>query len=94
MHMGDEPAPGVERKQSFEWRIGMDTERLHRIECIEFIVGEYAPGRDREVVGFRFGDMEKIAGDTGKDEGDCHDRAVGVECPGDSEDERDGDDDL
>ena len=94
MHMGDEPAPGVERKQSFEWRIGMNEERLYRIECIEFIVGEYALGRNREVIGFRFGDMEEIAGNTSENEGDRHDGAIGIECPGDSEDERDGDDDL
>ena len=67
---------------------------MDRIECVELVVGEDTFGRNREVVDFWFGDMEKIARDAGEDESDRHDGAVGIERPGDGEDEGDGDDNL
>jgi len=57
-------------------------------------MGEDTPAGDREVIDFRFGDMEEISGDAGEDERDRHDGAIGIERPGDDEDESDGDDNL
>ena len=94
VYVGDEPASGVKREQPIERRISMDEERLDRIEGVEFVMGEDTPAGDREVIDFRFGDMEEIPGDAGEDEGDCHDGAIGIERPGDDEDEGDGDDNL
>jgi len=57
-------------------------------------MGEDTPAGNREVIDFRFGDMEEISGDAGEDERDRHDGAIGIERPGDDEDESDGDDNL
>lgn len=83
-----------DREEIVERRISVDEERSDGIVGVEFVVREDAAVGQREPVLLGFGGMHEIADDANQDEGDRHQGAVGIERPGDDEDEQCGQDDT
>ncbi len=86
MDMRRQDASGPDREEVFERRISMDEERSDGIVGVEFIVREDAAVGQRETVLLGLGDMHQVADDADQDESDRHQRAIGIERPGDNED--------
>lgn len=94
MDMRDQAPLGMKRKKSVERRLGVNAKGLYRTKIVKFIVSEYAASGDGEVIYFWFSDMEQIAGDAHENKGNGHNRAIGVECPGNDKNESNGGNDL
>jgi len=88
MDMRRQDAGGPDRKEILEWRISMDEEGSDGIVGVEFIVSEDAAVGQRETVLLGLGDMHQVADNADQDEGDRHQRAIGIERPSDNEDKQ------
>lgn len=81
MNMGDEFAIGFDTQEVIKGRLIVEMERLDILKCIEVSSRNNSFGGDVERNNVWLSAKRKVARYTNEDEGDSHERAVGIECP-------------
>lgn len=87
MDVGDQVAVGFDREEVIERRLIVEVERFDIFELIELFAGDDAFGGEVEGDDGWFVAEGQIAGHADQNECDGHDRAVGIERPGDDDDQ-------
>lgn len=93
MNMGDEFAIGFDTEEVIEGWLIIEMERFNILKRIEVSSRNNSFGGDVERNNARLSAKRKVTRYTNEDEGDGHERTVGVECPSDNSDEEERDND-